>query len=174
MDDAKAEWVAATRAERILREQGYRISNRKIKRLIRDGLLKVNSKNQINWYRLKSILDAELSEKTSKIEQEQDYAELLKRANAKYREEKARLAELERRKKEGELISVADVRKLLTEIGTVLRTQLEAAEEKLASQISPFITKRNQKKARTVIKEWKNEVFNMFYSNSFKFKEIKE
>lgn len=168
-DSPKTEWVAATKAEKILREQGYRVSNRKIKRLIRDGLLKVNSKNKISWCRLKSILDAELSEKIDKIKEEQDYGELLKRANAKYRQEKARLAELERRKKEGELISISEVRKLFAEIGTVLRTQLDAAEEKLASQISPLVARRNQKKARVIIKVWKKDLFNMFYENSLKF-----
>jgi len=123
-------WVTITRAAK---ECG--VSNKKIKNLIKNKLISINKDGKVSLEQVRAVLEAEKEMKMAKIKEEQDYTELIKRANAKYRVEKAKLVELQRKEKERLLIKRKEVENLLVEIANSFKKKLYSWRAKLAARL---------------------------------------
>ena len=80
--------------------------------------------------------------------------EILK-AKAKYREEKAKLIELERKEKERILIKREKIEKLLIEIANIVKKKLYSWRTKLP----PILEKKTRKQIDVILNEELNELF---------------
>jgi len=138
------------------------VSRDKIKRLIREGLVKKGQDNKISLSELRAALKAEEEAR----EELTGLDEKIKQATLKYREEKAKMAELERRLKEGKLIEISAVERLLYAIAMTLKKQILSWREKFFNVIVPYIPESAHRDVARVIDESIDELLDTFASNA--------
>jgi phage terminase Nu1 subunit (DNA packaging protein) len=152
----KDKWLSQSQAAK-----EFGISRSKIRRLLRDGLISLNKQGKISYLRLKAALEAE--EKAQETNQEvlADLNLRLKMAMAIYREEKAKMVEIERKRKEGELVPVDAVAQAWCERALTVKNQLLS----WISKLPPLLERKSKQKIAQILKEQIDEVLEALYQN---------
>jgi len=142
-------WLSQNQAAKL-----FKISRSKIQRMLRDGLISLNKNGKISYLKLKAALEAEREAEETKQRSLSELNMRLKMAQVKYREEKARLAELERKAKEGELVPVEQVIKEWGEKALTIKSILLSWTNKLP----PLLEKKSKSKIKEILDEQVREI----------------
>ncbi len=146
-------WITVNKAAII-----NKVSNTKIRRLIRDGLIRTNKEGKVLDTEVKKVLEMERIEKQKRHEENIELDNQIKMATAKYKEEKAKLAELKRLKEEGKLLDLEEVKHVFITIALTMRNQILSWKTKLVPLLKPLLKANKEKECAKIIHEQIDEL----------------
>jgi len=152
----KDKWLSQNQAAK-----EFRISRSKIRRMLRDGLISLNKKGKLSYLRLKAALEAEKISLESGQEALADLNLRLKMAMALYREEKAKMVELERKRKEGEYVPVEEVSRAWCERALTVKNQLLS----WVSKLPPLLERKGKTQISKILKVQIDELLEALYQH---------
>ena len=157
-------WVSIYKACKI-----FKVSYNKIKRLIRDGYIQANKDGKVLVNDVKRALELDKQIKEEKLREKLEYKRIIDEATSKYKSERAKLMELQRKEKEGILIDKREVEKILVEIGNNFKKKLLSWRSKLP----PILTNKTRKEIDKILLDEIDELMEYVFPDGFNKLKIK-
>ena len=151
-------WVSIYKASKI-----FKVSRNKIKRLIRDDLIQKNKDGKILVNDVKNALELDKQIKEEKLRKKLEYKRIIDEATSKYKSERAKLMELQRKEKEGILIDKREVEKILVEIGYKFKKKLLSWRSKLP----PILINKTRKEIDKILSDEVDELMEYVFPEGF-------